>query len=242
MALIFSVDLASKSYKDFGFCLLSVNSNKDIEYHFLEEQYLGLSGQPEPVNCAGAFLDFCFREGVNILMLDGPQGWKDPLNGLQHCRICEKELNTPGKTGEVGEVKPKAYLNFISFSINLYSGLINNTSVRIFQNKNDSIPENGILLIETFPFSAWKSLLIDPLPGKKKCSSTIIEDNYNILINRFDLPRFNVPSHDQLQALVAGMAGVAIACGNNAGFEVAGAPPVLSKDGYLLEGYIVNPK
>ncbi len=54
-----------------------------------------------------------------MLLLDGPQGWKSPQTGIPDIRICERVLNTPGKTGEIGEDKPITYLNFIYFSFNL---------------------------------------------------------------------------------------------------------------------------
>jgi hypothetical protein len=39
--------------------------------------------------------------GAAALLIDGPEAWKDPDNGLQHSRVCERELNTPAKTGPV---------------------------------------------------------------------------------------------------------------------------------------------
>jgi hypothetical protein len=54
-------------------------------------------------NLASALYDFCRRENVSILLLDGPQGWKSPQAGIPDMRICERVLNTPGKVGEIGE-------------------------------------------------------------------------------------------------------------------------------------------
>jgi hypothetical protein len=47
-------------------------------------------------------------------------------------------------------------------------------------------------------------------------------------------------SHDELQALVAGLAGVALDDENAAGVSIAGAPPKRVA-GTWREGFIVNP-
>ena len=43
-------------------------------------------------------------------------------------------------------------------------------------------------------------------------------------------------------ALVAGLAGVAIAADNTSGYIASGLPPKLVPEGYIVEGYIVNPR
>ena len=50
-----------------------------------------------------------------------------------------------------------------------------------------------------------------------------------------------LPSHDELQALVAGLAGVAIVAGNPNGYIAEGAPP-RKVAGAIVEGLIVNPR
>jgi hypothetical protein len=56
----------------------------------------------------------------------------------------------------------------------------------------------------------------------------------------FPLDAEDYLSHDDLQALVAGLAGVALDDGNAAGVAIAGAPPV-RLEGTWREGFIVNP-
>ena len=84
MALILSVDLAYRHYEDFGFCLLEESAGKAIAVQYLHHQEIGLEGTPQAETFAYRVLRFCLDTGVSILMLDGSQGWKDPVNGLLH--------------------------------------------------------------------------------------------------------------------------------------------------------------
>ena len=45
---------------------------------------------------------------------------------------------------------------------------------------------------------------------------------------------------DELQAIVAGLAGVALEAGNDTGFELVGRPPCF-ESGHWREGFIANP-
>ena len=96
--------------------------------------------------------------------------------------------------------------------------------------------------IETYPHSAWQQLGIRPLAGKKKCTPEQIAQHAAELKRRFELPETKSPTHDELSALVAGLAGVAIANGNVSGYIASGVPPKLVPEGYIIEGYIVNPR
>jgi hypothetical protein len=49
------------------------------------------------------------------------------------------------------------------------------------------------------------------------------------------------PTHDELCALVAGLAGVAILAGDTNGYVAEGAPPKVI-GGVRVEGFIVNPR
>ena len=242
MGLILSVDLAYKSYEDFGFCLLEESKGKVLNAEFIPNSAVGLSGTPRVEVFVYNVLDFCLRKGISILMLDGPQGWKDPENGLPHQRICEKILNTQAKTGTEGIVKPANFTSFVSFAIDIFH-LFNNTGqISLVMEPDIELPADKIVLAETYPHSAWRSLNIQHLPGKKKCTTEQVLSNSQLLTKRFSLPRVSPPSHDELSALVAGLAGVAIASSNKSGYIAEGIPPKLAPDGYLMEGYIVNPR
>ena len=52
----------------------------------------GLKGDPDPQRCAEALAAFCDASGVGVLLLDGPQAWKDPSTREEHSRVCEALL------------------------------------------------------------------------------------------------------------------------------------------------------
>jgi len=62
----------------------------------------------------------------------------------------------------------------------------------------------------------------------------LLQEQHNLTVN-------DEPTHDQLQALVAGLAGVGYLRAGPDGVHIAGIPPK-KVDGVLREGYIVNPK
>lgn len=49
-----------------------------------------------------------------------------------------------------------------------------------------------------------------------------------------------LPTHDQLQALVAGVAGLSLLVGHSASYQVVGTAPFFL-DGTWREGFIINP-
>ncbi len=242
MALILSIDLAYRDYRNFGFCLLRESAGKVVDIQYPGYQALGLGGAPQADTLAQCVLQFCSDEGVSILMLDGPQGWKAPDNGLLYQRVCEKELHTQAKTGTMGEVKPANFTSFVSFSIDVFRLLNQTGRVSLVSEPRIRLPQGRVLLIETYPNSAWRKLGIPPLPGKKKCTPEQIAQHLGELKRRVGLPVTKTPTHDELSALVAGLAGVAIASDNVSGYIVSGLPPKLTPEGYIVEGYIVNPR
>lgn len=242
MALILSIDLAYRHYQDFGFCLLEESRGRVVDVRYLPYQIIGLEGAPQADTFANRVLGFCLDTGVSILMLDGPQGWKDPDSDVPHRRVCEKELNTQAKTGIKGELKPAPFKSFVSFAINVFAALNQTGYVSLVTEPRIVVPARGILLVETYPHSAWKKLGIRPLARKQKCTPEQIARNAGELKRRFKLPETKNPTHDELSALVAGLAGVAIADENASGYIASGVPPKLVPEGYIVEGYIVNPR
>lgn len=242
MALILSVDLAYRRYEDFGFCLLEESAGKAVDVQYLHHQVIGLGGAPRAEIFANRVLRFCLDTGVSILMLDGSQGWKDPDSGLLHQRVCEKELNTQAKTGIKEEVKPANFKPFVSFAISVFSVLNKTGYCSLVTEPKIVMPARGILLVETYPHSAWKKLGIRPLARKQKCPPEQITRNAEELKRRFEIPETRTPTHDELSVLVAGLAGVAIADDNTSGYIASGLPPKLVPEGDILEGYIVNPR
>jgi len=182
--------------------------------------------------------DVAVRFWGGIMLLDGPQGWKDPRNGLEHSRRCERELNTPAKTGVPGCVKPANYHAFVAFSIAVFDALECFGWKRL--SSIDS-PVSERTLVESFPLSAWRSLGLRALPAKSKTRDGVIEDRILALEQTMSVSVPRTPTHDELQAVVAGLAGLSLY--ENRWFEcsVAGVPPVLI-DSTWREGFIVNPQ
>ena len=100
---VLSVDLASRRYRDNGIALLWGVPGR-VTAQLVNPESLGLHGEPEVEPFAGALAELAEREGVRVMLLDGPQGWRANESSLVHLRHCERETRTPGKTGLPGVV------------------------------------------------------------------------------------------------------------------------------------------
>lgn len=238
MKKVLSVDLACCT-KDMGVCLLEPISATELKVDFLTAVDLGLS-DPLDANITGkALYQFCTRNAIPLAILDGPQAWKNPGSSEPHCRSCERILNTPGKTGPSGIVKPKAYLRFVEFSISVFNQLVE-CGAKLASSPKVKIPDGSLLALESFPFAAWKKIHIKPLPSKQKCKPGDILSRLSELRKRFGIETRVIPTHDQLQAVVAGLAGVAILDEKEDHYCAVGNPPIF-RNGTWVEGFIVCP-
>lgn len=229
---ILSVDLAYKRYADIGAVVME-RAKGSVKCELLS---LPVEGVPSREGLADWLDDFCLDRGIRTILLDGPQGWKARNNGLLHSRCCEKELNTPAKTGEPFLVKPANYGPFVSFSISVFDTM---TSLGWERLQLGRTSKSQRLLVESFPMSAWKSLGIPCLPAKAK--KPIVAEWVNRIQDRFVVRPSGAPTHDQVQAIVSGLAGLAIEDNRWDDCAIAGVPPVLDS-GHWREGYIVNPR
>jgi hypothetical protein len=233
---VVSVDLAYRSYSDIGVCVLT-SLGGTINAEFVPLEPLELAA-PTPEQVASRCLELCAKVGARLLLLDGPQGWKDPDNGLAHARVCEGALNTPGKTGLPGITKPANYAPFIRFAIGVFDALHEAGWPRVPDANGENLPARTA--VETFPLSAWRTLGLRPLPSKAKSRPTDLQSGLTALVHMFDLRVHGTPDHDQLQALVAGLGGIALELGATDGYRLVGSPPY-RHDGTWREGYILNP-
>lgn len=235
---VLSVDIAHRRYSDNGIAFLGQGSD---EVQLIKVDELGVSDPPTPEGFAAALNSFCDREGVSVLLLDGPQGWRDPNSQIEHMRLCERVLNTPGKTGVFGTAKPSTYLAYIKFSIELFHQLRITHSWELL--KSDWIKQPWKRwLVESFPTSAWRTLGLKKLPAKAKCTSEQLikwRDDLGSL-TCFKLP--DVLTHDELQAVVVLPVGRAIVKGEDEQVILSGVDPYISKEGVILEGLIANPR
>jgi hypothetical protein len=195
-----------------------------------------------PVNAevlAGRLNHLCNVRGIRVLMLDGPQAWKSRTNGLEHARVSERQLNTACKTGLPGMVKPITYRKFAEFCLDVYDALSRRGWRRLATREQPgSGPER--VLVESYPCAAWKSLGLRPLPSKRRARVSDLAEAFGALRAIVPLTVNRPPNHDQLQAIVGGLPGLALAERDGAGARIIGAPP-RREDGHWREGFIVLP-
>jgi hypothetical protein len=234
---VLSVDLAAKKYDDNGFALISYRGWKP---RFPTPTDFQLEGKPRAWDFAKALDQFCNKEKVTVLMIDGPQGWKSPKTKVEHMRICERVLNTPAKTGLIGSVKPSTYLRYITFSINLFHILRVDYGWSLLSEDWLEHPKKR-WIVESFPSSSWRTLGLDKLPAKSKIKPKQLKtwtDDLKMM-TRYDLPE--KLTHDQLQAAVVLPAGQALVQRKPNRIILTGLDPKIRRSGDVLEGWIVNP-
>jgi hypothetical protein len=136
-------------------------------------------------------------------------------------------------------VKPRNYKPFVSFSIAVFNEL-QKIGIRLLQGVNDYPADMEVLALESFPFAAWNMLKISPLPAKKRATTHDITDRLNILKRMYSLNVFDLPTHDELQAIVMGIAGISFLKRDTSRYQLVGNPPI-EIDGIKREGFIIIP-
>lgn len=229
---ILSADLAYRDYRDIGIALLEPEADK-VKVTF--KQLRGV-GEPKADITAQKLAALAAELEVDILFLDGPQGWKDPDSMYPHSRVCERVLNTPAKTGLPGQVKPANYAPFVAFSIEVFDSL----QVLGWPRYGGPLSWPQHTAVESFPLSAWRSLGLPILPAKAKATEQDLCNRLASLKAIFNLDVSEDPNHDELQAIVSGLAGIALLRGDMESFRIEGTAP-FALEGTVREGFIVNP-
>jgi hypothetical protein len=255
---ILSVDLAYRRWSDLGIVILDrvpsqtpgpmpaahspargLQAPSTIECRILPSSADGLPLGPIDAGIlAGRLNHLCAANNIRVLMLDGPQAWKSSSNGLQHARLSERVLNTAAKTGLPGLVKPSTYRTFAEFCIDVYDALARRGWQRL--NASSGIASQQRVLVESYPYAAWRSLGIVPLPAKRRAQVSDLARAYADLRSIVPFTTNRPPNHDQLQAIVGGLPGLALEERNNAALRIVGAPP-RREQGHWREGFIVLP-
>jgi len=232
-----SVDLGFKDYQDIGVVTLAPLNGR-VKASAVPLTARGLHGRPSAGGLADALVTLANEISATWIFVDGPQGWKAPDNGSENSRVCERALATHGKTGLPGATTPGSDVEFVSFAIELFDALDNRGWPRL---STPAVPPvRHRCAVESFPTSAWRTLGLVPLPGKAATRAEMVLARLQSLRAIFPLDVDDYLSHDELQALVAGLAGVALDDENAAGVSIAGAPPKRVA-GTWREGFIVNP-
>jgi|SRR5579859_1311999 len=232
---VLSVDLACRSWSDLGVVLLeqkgALIACEIIRWHD--------PSPPPVVELALRLNTIALEREAGVLMLDGPQAWKSEDNGNEFCRASERELNTSAKTGLPGTVLPGSYERFVGYCLALYDALGRLGWQRLATRDQADDPPKKIL-VESYPHAAWKSLGIPPLPAKRKCRVSHLAEAYAALTAMIPLTTSQPPNHDQLQAIVGGLPGLAIEERNAMGTRIVGQPPRW-EGGHWREGFIALP-
>lgn len=235
---VLSIDLASRRYRDFGIALLDPGEH---ELSFPKPGDLGFEDPPDARSCAALLDKYCHENSVSVLLLDGPQGWRHPVSSIEHMRLAERVLNTPGKSGTPGNAKPKTYLRYIQFSVDLFHELHFRYRWSLIQT-NWHRRRKRRWVIESFPSAAWDLLGLDRLPGKSRATTADINRSAKQLatVTGYEIPKGL--THDELQATVVLPVGEAVANRNPDGVIMAGFDPIIDKQTNVLEGWIVEPR
>jgi hypothetical protein len=202
----------------------------------------GADVEPGPINpeiLAGRLNHLCAMRDIRVLMLDGPQAWKSRFNGLAYARVSERQLNTAAKTGLPGMVKPLTCRPYAEFCLDLYEALCRRGWRRFETSGQPGSPQQRIL-VESAPQAAWKSLGLRPLPPKRRAKVSDLATAYGALQSLIPFTTNRPPNHDQLQAIVGGLPGLALEERNTTGARIVGNPP-RREEGHWREGFIVLP-
>ncbi|MGA7338993.1 MAG: hypothetical protein WBE72_00580 [Terracidiphilus sp.] len=188
---------------------------------------------------AGRLNHLANLRGIRVMMLDGPQAWKSKSNGLEHARVSERQLNTAGKTGLPGMVRPITYRPFAEFCIDVWDALCRRGWRRLETREHSHSPQERVL-VESYPYAAWKSLGLKPLCSKRRARVSDLAEASAALCALIPLSFNRTPNHDQLQAIVGGLPGLALEEHNTGGVRIVGKPP-RREEGHWREGFIVLP-
>ncbi len=192
---------------------------------------------------AGRLNHLCAVRNIRVILLYGPQAWKSRDNGLEHARGCERQLNTAAKTGLPGVVKPITSRPFAEFCMDVYDALCRRGWRRL---QTSDPPDSSAqrILVESYPYAAWKSLGLKPLPAKRRARVSDLAEAYGALRALIPFTTNRPPNHDQLQAIVGGLPGLDLGLAleehNPARVRIVGNPP-RREEGHWREGFIVLP-
>jgi hypothetical protein len=252
---VISVDLAYRRWSDLGIVVLDRTQPEPpsiecragalpIHCEILPSEAAGQSEGPIDADIlAGRLNHLCAVRGIRFMMLDGPQAWKSTTNGCEHARVSERQLNTAGKTGLPGMVKPVTYRLFAEFCLDVYDALCRRGWRRLDKTIGTmdlNRPTQERVLVESYPYAAWKSLKLPPLPSKRRAKVSDLAQAYGALRSIIPFTTNRPPNHDQLQAIVGGLPGLALEERNVAAIRIVGHPP-RREGGHWREGYIVLP-
>jgi len=240
-----SIDLALAAYRDIGAAIVRADADGRLFASVLD---VPGSGRPTVPALVAFIASVSTAEGLGCIAIDGPLGWRSPETDSPHARLSERALRAPGKTGLPPDgVKPRNYLPFTQLSIALFEAL---TADGWLLPDAPGTPGDPLQhrvgmrrVTECFPTAAWRGLGLTPLAGKARCRPDDVRAACARLTEALPLtiaPHAAPLTHDQLQAIVGGIAPAWWMAGHTGALHFAGAPPV-RLEGSWREGYILAP-
>ena len=152
-----SVDLAYVDYRDIGVALVTCDSNGAEESLSARAFDVPLSGRPSVTALATWLREMVEAHDVRCLCIDGPLGWRSPHTDSPHCRLSERAVRAPGKTGLPPDgVKPRTYLGFTTFSIALFEAFLGSTDWAL--PGDPEAASHARVVTESFPTAGWRAL------------------------------------------------------------------------------------
>lgn len=234
---VLSVDLACRSWSDLGVVLLE-QKGALIQCDVISWQ---CREAPPVVELAIRLNSLCVERNAGILMLNGFQARKAEDDGHEHCRASERELNTAAKTGLPGTVLPGTHGRFVAYCLALYDALERLGWQRLATREAPEEAGPRKILVESYPHFAWKSLGITPLPSKRRCRVSHLAESWAALTALLPITANQPPNHNQIQAIVGGLPGLALEQRSHLGTRIVGQPP-RQEGGYWREGFIAVPR
>jgi Protein of unknown function (DUF429) len=226
-------------YRDIGVALVTCGGDERGASLSARAFDVPLGGRPSVHALASWLREMVEAHDVRCLCIDGPLGWRSPHTDSPHCRLSERVVRAPGKTGLPPDgVKPRTYLGFTTFSIALFEALLGDTDWALPGAPESTLPAR--VVTESFPTAGWRALGLSPLMAKGRASVADVHEAGARLQARTGITLEQVRTHDQLQAVVGGIAGAWWAAGLTDRVQLAGAPP-FRLDGSWREGYIMVP-
>jgi hypothetical protein len=232
---VLSIDLALTSYADIGVALLTSTARGALEARILRAP---MTGRPEVDALASWIQRTAEQLDVGCVAIDGPLGWRGPDTDSVHSRLSERAVRAPGKTGLPPDgVKPRTYLAFSRLSIALFERLTTAGWRLPTDRKAGAGPQ---MVTETFPTAAWRALGLAPLPGKSRSQVQDVHEGLQRLAGGCDIRCTGVETHDDLQAVIGGIAPAWWLAGLLDRVAFAGAPPFRLDESWR-EGFIILP-
>ena len=234
MTAVLGVDLASARWTFNGSALLQFHAESRAFTRVVPGAitWPGADTPLTPQALAKVIHAFALREHVRALALDGPHAWRNPLTAAHEPgvgRRCEYACRTQGKTGVYPKTYPGNQFAWIDFCVQVFDALLAQPGVRMADVPVVGLPPtgdatagphagdvgdvgdaravgDGYVVLECFPTSIWRASALPPLPAKRKKPD--VQAHCDRLAAAYALPPVPVTNHDDLQAIVAALAGV----------------------------------